>query len=157
MCVRTVTGLRTLSLAALSAPTLIISDRYTFEDPRTILDNFFRPVIKGARPKYYSGLKDSSTGDIDRKAKAEEPTETQDLVNDSCIDWGALSPKEIAAAFVMLKGGRREDAESLLSEVLESVKGMGDADWGAEAKVSSSFFQADKESDPSKAKYYSGM
>ena len=43
------------------------------------------------------------------------------LVNDSCIDWGALSPKEIAAAFVMLKGGRKEEANSKKHTVVRSA------------------------------------
>lgn len=133
------------------------SDRYNYEDPRTILDAFFGVKEKKKAvgdQSYYTGFQaDSTTGDVDRSAT---PAQLEaDLVNDSCIDWGALSSREIAAAFVMLKGGRREDAKTLLSSVLADLDQMADADWVESAPPA--FFQGDAKADPSKAKYYSGM
>ena len=111
--------------------------------------------------KYYTGLlraTDSTTGV--NKPSTKEPVEQPppgDLVADSCIDWGALSPREVAAAFVMLKGGRRAEAEALLTEVLAEVQGMSDALAADEVEASATFFQGNGKGDASKAKYYSGM
>ena len=133
------------------------TDSYSYEDPRTILDAFFGVKKKKTvgDQNYYTGFQaDSTTGDVDR-SKTTPASPVADLVNDSCIDWGALSSKEVAAAFVMLKGGRREEAKTLLSSVLADLDQMADADWVESAP--SAYFQGDAKADPSKAKYYSGM
>ena len=50
---------------------------------------------------------------VAEQAKRVAAEEALDLVSDSCIDWGALSPREVAAAFVLLTGGPPQEAESL--------------------------------------------
>ena len=78
-------------------------DRYSFEDPRSILSNFFSPKTKKqvGDQTYYTGLSsDGATGVELGRAPAELPEKQMDLVADSCIDWGALTPREVAAAFM---------------------------------------------------------
>ena len=78
------------------------SDRYNFEDPRQILDNFFNPG--GTRmPKVFKrgGKGGKDTGEPSRSSDGD----LQEMLQDSCIDWGGLSAREVAAAFMMLKGG----------------------------------------------------
>ena len=113
--------------------------------------------------KYYTGLQTDATTGAEPRPAEPAAEEALDLVSDSCIDWGALSPREVAAAFVMLKGGRKQEAESLLVSVLAELRQMRDASqaWAAddEAEVSAAFFDGGRkpESDPSKAKYYTGL
>jgi len=77
------------------------SGRYNFEDPRQILNNFFNP--SGKVPKVFKtggkSVKDTS------EASGSSDGDIQEMIQDSCIDWGALSAREVAAAFMMLKGG----------------------------------------------------
>ena len=131
------------------------SDRYSFEDPRSILDNFFLKNKGG--PKVYTGLKDDkkTTGAPANAAKEEDDL---DLIQDSCINWGALSPKEIAAAFVMLKGSKAE-ATGLLSSVMGELEGMNERDdWGTNAGTSEAFFSGDKKpANDGKASVYTGL
>jgi hypothetical protein len=75
------------------------SDRYNFEDPRQILDNFFNPGGKRMPKVFRKGGKD--TGEPSRSSDGD----LQEMLQDSCIDWGGLSAREVAAAFMMLKGG----------------------------------------------------
>jgi hypothetical protein len=77
------------------------SGRYSFEDPRQILNNFFYP--SGKVPKVFKtgGKSGKDTSETSRSSDGE----LQDMIQDSCIDWGALSAREVAAAFMMLKGG----------------------------------------------------
>ena len=78
------------------------SDRYNFEDPRQILDNFFNPGGKRV-PKVFTrgGRGGKDTGEPSRSSDGD----LQEMLQDSCIDWGGLSAREVAAAFMMLKGG----------------------------------------------------
>ena len=78
------------------------SDRYNFEDPRQILDNFFNPGGKRV-PKVFTrgGKGGKDTGEPSRSSDGD----LQEMLQDSCIDWGGLSAREVAAAFMMLKGG----------------------------------------------------
>ena len=72
--------------------------------------------------KYYTGLQTDATTGAEPRPAEPAAEEALDLVSDSCIDWGALSPREVAAAFVMLKGGRKQEAESLLVSVLAELR-----------------------------------
>mmetsp|Transcript_18187 Transcript_18187/g.37048 ORF Transcript_18187/g.37048 Transcript_18187/m.37048 type:complete len:156 (-) Transcript_18187:183-650(-) len=104
------------------------SDRYSFEDPRQILDNFFNPL--GSRvPKVFSVPSNDGKAGADATNEAASG-EMPDLIQDSCIDWGALSAREVAAAFMMLKAGSKEAAEELLVETLAELRTMDTADWG---------------------------
>ena len=70
------------------------SDRYNFEDPRQILDNFFNPG--GTRmPKVFKrgGKGGKDTGEPSRSSDGD----LQEMLQDSCIDWGGLSAREVAA------------------------------------------------------------
>ncbi|EOD25760.1 hypothetical protein EMIHUDRAFT_205874 [Emiliania huxleyi CCMP1516] len=139
------------------------SDRYSFADPTVILNSFFKKTPALGAQKYYTGLQTDATTGAEPRPAEPAAEEALDLVSDSCIDWGALSPREVAAAFVMLKGGRKQEAESLLVSVLAELRQMRDASqaWAAddEAEVSAAFFDGGRkpESDPSKAKYYTGL
>lgn len=155
----TFAGQRGLTHAPAAVKMMSSSDRHTFDDPRQILNNFFHPGSNSKSAHVYSGLKDGSTG-IDTRLAAPQADDAKDLVQDSCIDWGALSPKEVAAAFIMLKGGRRADAKALLLSVLEEVENMKDAEWDSEAEPSSAFFQLLEEGMPVKKThqpYYTGL
>ena len=77
------------------------SDRYNFEDPRQILNNFFNP--SGKVPKVFKT--GGKSGKDTSEASGSSDGAIQEMIQDSCIDWGALSPREVAAAFMMLKGG----------------------------------------------------
>lgn len=103
------------------------SDRYQFNDPTTILDNFFGKRNK--KPTVMTGFdKDGKTGAPSQDGKSGD--KGLDLVADSCIDWGALSPREVAAAFMMLKGGSKDAATTLLTNVMAELETMEDKDWG---------------------------
>ena len=102
------------------------SDRFTFEDPTTILNNFFGKVKKA--PSVMTGLdKDGKTG-VNLSGKS--GSKKLDLVADACIDWAALTPREVAAAFIQLKNGDKEAAETLLTNVMAEMKTMESQDWG---------------------------
>lgn len=123
-------------------------DRFSFEDPRQILTNFFNPA---GTPAYVTGLdKDGRVAGVE-KFKDAPAGDALDLVQDSCIDWGALTPREVAAAFMMLKGGSKEAAEATLLATLEELKTMETADWGLMAASSND------EKPAAKTKFYSGM
>ena len=128
--------------------------RVYFDDPRSILDNFFLKNKGG--PRVYTGLKDDKTSGAPAKSSSKEPE--LDVIGDSCINWGALSPKEIAAAFVMLKGSK-DEATGLLTSVLGELEGMAERDdWGTNAATSESFFSGDKKkANDGKASVYTGL
>lgn len=129
------------------------SDRYSFSDPSTILNNFFNPGGKGS-PKVLTGFdKDGKAGGGGKFTS--DSKEEMDLIADSCIDWGALTPREIAAAFMMLKGGSKEEAQTLLTNVLAELDTMETADWGLlDTSVDA---QDKKPSSGKKTKFYSGL
>ena len=125
------------------------SDRYSFEDPRQILDNFFNPNGKRV-PKVFSRLgKDGKVG-ADANKEGSSDDDLQGLIQDSCIDWGGLSAREVAAAFMMLKGGSKDAAEELLTDVLAELKTMETADWGL-------MDTQEKQPAAGETKFYSGL
>merc|ERR1711935_669709 len=88
---------------------------------------------EGKGPNFFKGDNKEGMASkpvVDRSKVASKEDTGLDLVQDSCIDWGALTPREVAAAFMMLKGGSKEAAEDLLIEVLAELKTMETADWG---------------------------
>ena len=69
--------------------------------PRLAQNNFFNP--SGKVPKVF---KTGSKGGKDASETSRSSDgDLQEMIQDSCIDWGALSAREVAAAFMMLKGG----------------------------------------------------
>ena len=67
------------------------SDTYFFNPGGTRMPKVFKRGGKGGK----------DTGEPSRSSDGD----LQEMLQDSCIDWGGLSAREVAAAFMMLKGG----------------------------------------------------
>ena len=109
----------TLYTARVAKPrevTMQESDRYQFEDPRPLLNAFFKPMP--SEPSFYSGLKKGGSGEtgVDmRKAPAGPPKD-----ND-CVMLETLDAVTLAASLVDARGGLAA-AEKILDEALACVR-----------------------------------
>jgi len=128
------------------------SDRYSLEDPTSVLKNFFtgRSKHDSKKPNFYTGLTSEGDTGVQSGSLGTAPEPEHDP--DTCVDWDR-SPKEVAAWIMALKGGNKEESEAMVRAVLAEVQSMVGA-WTTDEPAS--YFQGNKNSGGG-ASYYTGL